>query len=293
MTNKSISTQTKAHIIQYFEGAGLDYYEWSKSFNMHFGYYEWGKNPFDLEGLLNNMNAEVLKRLKLEDFEQPLVLDLGCGLGTSSRFMAERCPEATFYGLTITPWQVKFGSQLTKDAQMDRQVQHLCADYTNIPMADKAVEAAFAMESACYAKGPDKKDFLEELYRVLKPGGHFVISDGFRKHSRPLPKLLNKIYRTNMKCWALNDLADIDKFLKRMREIGFRNIEVEDASWKVAPSFAHVPWITLKFLVKQFWKGTFFKLSRERKNNTLAPILGLLMGASRPHFSYYIITGEK
>lgn len=39
-------------IIEYFEGAGLDYYYWDKAFNMHFGYYRWGMNPFNLSELL-------------------------------------------------------------------------------------------------------------------------------------------------------------------------------------------------------------------------------------------------
>ena len=160
-------------------------------------------------------------------------------------------------------------------------------------MADNTADAAFAIESACYATGNNKEDFLKEMHRVLRPGGRFVITDGFRKHSRPLPSWLDKIYRKNMECWALTEFADINHFLDTAKKLGFKNIKVEDASWRVAPSFAHVPWVTLKFIAKLLWKGEFFHLDRERRNNTLAPTLGMILGASRSHFSYYIISGEK
>jgi len=167
------------------------------------------------------------------------------------------------------------------------------SDFASLPIADQSAEAAFAMESACYAKGDDKREFARELYRVLKPGGRFVITDGFRKHSRPLPRWLNKVYRKNMECWALTDLADIHLFIEALKKVGFRNIKVEDKSWRVAPSFAHIPFVTLNFYWDVWKKGELKKLDQQRKNNALAPALGMIMGASRKHFSYYFVSGEK
>lgn len=40
------SNQHKQEVVTYYEDTGLDYGEWSKEFNMHFGYYKWGMNPF-------------------------------------------------------------------------------------------------------------------------------------------------------------------------------------------------------------------------------------------------------
>ena len=52
-------------LIAYYEGSGPDFAEWSTGFNMHFGYFRAGLNPFRREGMLNEMNRQVLERLGL------------------------------------------------------------------------------------------------------------------------------------------------------------------------------------------------------------------------------------
>ncbi len=280
-------------IIEYYEEAGLDYKYWSPSFNMHFGFFKWGMNPFNLESMLNKMNEEVMNRLHLERYVEPLVLDLGCGVGATSRYIAERNPEVALYGITITPWQVIFGNRLNHKAFLAHQIDISLGDYTNLNIADDYAEGAYAIESACYAKGTTKKDFIHEMYRVLKPGAKFVITDGFRMHSKPLPGWLDGIYRKNMECWALEELADIHLFVETLKAAGFKNIVVEDVSWKVAPSFAHIPKTVIRFFWNRWFGNEKTPLTTERKNNAFAPLYGMLMGLARKHFGYYIISGEK
>ena len=90
---------------QYYSEAGPDYAAWSREFNMHFGYYRAGANPLDRESMLEQMNAEVLARLHLDDVAEARLLDLGCGLGATLRSFAHRLPSARLVGLTHVPWQ--------------------------------------------------------------------------------------------------------------------------------------------------------------------------------------------
>ena len=280
-------------IISYYEKAGLDYEVWSPNFNMHFGYFKWGMNPFNLEKMLNQMNEEVMRRLHLEKQIEPLILDLGCGVGATARYMAKRNFEATVYGITITPWQVIFGNRLNHAAGLAPQIDICLADFNDLPLASECADGAYAIESACYGKGAMKKEFIGELYRTLKPGARFVIADGFRKHSEPLPIWLDNVYQKNMKYWALTELADIQLFTKELKRVGFKNIQIKDVSFRVALSFAHIPKTVVKFLWKRFWEKDENALIEERKNNALAPIFGMIMGLARKYFGYYIITGEK
>src|SRR5579863_9218724 len=82
--NSATSPLPLAHIVpkigleQYYREAGPDYAAWSREFNMHFGYYRARINPLRRESMLEQMNAEVLARLKVDAIPEPQLLDLGC-----------------------------------------------------------------------------------------------------------------------------------------------------------------------------------------------------------------------
>src|SRR5712692_5715308 len=94
-------------VVDYYTEAGPDYRMWSKQFNMHFGFYRSGMNPLNLEGMLEQMNGEVIKLLALEDAPRPHLLDMGCGLGATARYAAVAMPNARVCGVTIVPWQLE------------------------------------------------------------------------------------------------------------------------------------------------------------------------------------------
>ncbi len=292
MTTK-LTAKARQDIIRYYEEASLDYANWSQQFNMHFGCWKWGMNPFSLEPMLDQMNAEAMHRLQLANVREPYLLDVGCGLSATSRYMARRRPDAAFLGVTITPWQVGYANHLNQAAGLYGQITLLQADYQNLPIAANTFDGAFALESACYADGNDKAALAKEVFRVLKPKARWVVTDGFRKHSKPLPNWLDRIYRRNLECWALKEFADINLFVEALSDAGFVNIRVEDVSWKVAPSFCHIPLTCLRFFWKRFITGDRTPLSPARRNNVLAPLLGMAMGLARRHFTYCIVSAEK
>jgi hypothetical protein len=53
---------SSASFQRYYEEAGPDYAAWSANFNMHFGYFRWGMNPFDREAMLEEMNRQIFDR---------------------------------------------------------------------------------------------------------------------------------------------------------------------------------------------------------------------------------------
>jgi hypothetical protein len=99
---------------QYYSEAGPDYAAWSRGFNMHFGYYRLGANPLNREAMLEQMNVEVLARLRVDGIAEPQLLDLGCGLGATLRSFARRQPTASLLGVTRVPWQVEHACALNE-----------------------------------------------------------------------------------------------------------------------------------------------------------------------------------
>ena len=290
------ATVTTAHppvgLEQYYEEAGPDYAAWSVDFNMHFGYFRAGANLFAREAMLEQMNAEVLDRLQVASTNAPRLLDLGCGLGATMRSLARRRPDAHITGITRVPWQVDRASERNIAAGCGENVRVLEGDYQDTILPHGQYHGVYALESSCHAQGADKYALLAEAYRVLRPGGRFVVADGFLGAPSFHGSLQERIYRRLCECWVIEELAQLNLFVEAMREIGFTDISVERLQMRVAPSVVHIPWVTLKFLVTDVLLGER-KMTQARWNNVIAPMLLPLVSAPLGPMTYCMITATR
>jgi len=276
---------------RYYEEAGPDYAAWSPAFNMHFGFYRRGMNPLDREAMLEQMNLEVLDRLRLDRESEARVLDMGCGLGATLRCFARNLPMARLQGITLVPWQLEQGRRLNEQCVAGESIKLLLGDYEHTDLGPGSFDGICAIESSCYSRGGNKAAFLREAHRLLRPGGRLVVADGFvglgawRGPQRA-------IFRRLCDCWAIDTFADMGEFARAMEQIGFREIAVESVQSRVTPSVLHVPWVTLKFLVTDVLFGRR-KMTRARWNNVLAPILLPLVGYPVGPVRYYMVSATR
>ena len=260
---------------------------------MHFGYFRRGLDPFDRESMLAEMTRQVFRRLGLRPESRERVLDMGCGLGASVRLAAGLFPELRVDGLTLVEQQVEQAGRLARDAGIgDGRIRFLQGDYTATGFPDGAYDAAYAIESACHSGGFDKQDFVREAARVLAPGGRLVVADGFVKGTRAMNPLLRWCYRQVCANWAVETFAEIDLFTGCLRDHGFELLEVEDASWRIAPSVGHIPWVTTRFLWSELRK-TRLRMNRVRWGHILACVLAPVVGMARTRYGYYLITARR
>jgi MPBQ/MSBQ methyltransferase len=277
---------------QYYSEAGPDYAAWSREFNMHFGFYRGGMNPLRREAMLEQMNAEVLARLQLDDIAEPRLLDLGCGLGATLRSIARRLPHAKLVGLTRVPWQVEHARSLNETAGCGERVRVVQGDYENTTLPRSSYDGVYALESSCHAHGADKAALLAEAYGLLRPGGRLVVADGFLVSDRFASALQQRIYRKLCECWVIEELAQLERFTARLKQLGFVDVAVERLQMRVAFSVAHVPWVTLRFLLTDVLLGKR-KMTRARWNNVLAPVLLPLVSEPLGPMIYCMITATK
>ena len=277
---------------QYYSEAGPDYAAWSREFNMHFGYYRTGANPLHRESMLGQMNAEVLARLHLDDIAKPKLLDLGCGLGATLRSIARRMPYARLLGLTRVPWQVERAHVLNDAAGCAERVRVIAGDYEGTSLACSSYDGVYALESSCHAHGADKGALLAEAHRLLRPGRRLVVADGFLEGDRFAIALQRRILRKLCECWVIEELAQLHLFTARLERLGFKDIAVERLQWRVAPSVAQIPWVTVKFLLTNVVFGKR-KMTPARWNNVLAPMLLPLVSAPLGPMTYCMITATK
>src|ERR1700733_4374203 len=173
------TTASSLDFQRYYEEAGPDYAAWSPHFNMHFGFFRWGMNPFRREPMLEQMNHEIQHRLHLDSDRPARVLDMGCGLGATLRNFAHHFPKSDLNGITLVPWQLEQGCQLNRSCPEGRAITLTLGDYEHTSEPSQSFDAVYAIESSCYAHGANKSAFLQEAHRLLRPGGSIVVADGF------------------------------------------------------------------------------------------------------------------
>jgi len=286
-------TSLPTELIEYYEETGMDYGAWSKGFNMHFGFWKWGLNPFRREGMLEQMSREILQRVRPagqpEAKGTPIRLgDFGCGLGATTRTALAEYADIEIDALTVVDWQVDFAKRLT-----NHQRAHFhTADYCATPFKDERFDGVYMVESICHAEGLHKKNAIHEVMRNLKPGGRFVVADGFLKQGRPKQRWLAWCIEQVAHNWAVDTFADQNAFLEALAEAGFTDIRCEEISWQIAPSVLHTPVVLIRFLLKQLFFGKR-KMTRARWGHLRACALAPIVGLARRHFGYMIIIATK
>jgi cyclopropane fatty-acyl-phospholipid synthase-like methyltransferase len=243
--------------------------------------------------MLERMNEEVLRRAGLGEPGVDRLIDLGCGLGATARHAVARFPNARVTGVTIVPWQVERARELAAEAPGGDRIEIRCANYQATGLPSKSFDAAYALESACHGEGAGKASLLREAHRLLRRGGRLVVADGFLK--RPAEKLgpvSSRLQDGIKQAWVIQELGVIAEFTQELECAGFGDVQIEDLRWRVAPSALQIPWVTVKFLFTELLVK-HSRMTRERWNNVLGPIYGLLLSLAGVHMSYYMISATK
>ncbi|MGV6830844.1 MAG: SAM-dependent methyltransferase [bacterium] len=286
LTYDKSSEKNNVEIVQFYEEATEDYEFWSNDFNMHFGYFvPFKTNPFKRDSMLNQLNSQVLKRLNIGNKKSRLI-DLGCGMGATMRYALSEYKNLTSYGVTLSDFQVTHGNKLLEN----QNGIILKENYNNTSFQPKTFDAAVAIESFCHSG--HQKSSLQEAYRILKKGGQLVISDCFlRKEKRTLCK--GGLWAYNSLCdhWSLEKLETQETMKRQLEAVGFKNIKVEDISFKVAPSVLHVPFAILGFIIKRLL--SFKPISKASLHNLKGSFFALLAGLHLKSFGYFLITASK
>jgi tocopherol O-methyltransferase len=124
--------------------------------------------------------ADCIRRLAPEPGSPaPLhVVDLGCGVGSSLCYLAERLP-LRGTGVTLSPVQARRATRHIRDAGLSDRVRCLEADYCELPDTVETADLAYAIES--FVHGPDPKRFFAQCAQLIRPGGQLLLCDDFRR----------------------------------------------------------------------------------------------------------------
>ena len=288
--------EIRQRVLAYYAAATADYRFWSSDFNMHFGYWRRGMNPFKREAMLLETNRQILSRLGLTADQPARIADLGCGTGATARTAVGLMPKLLVDAVTIAPIQVSIGSALNAKLPRGDAITMHCADFAHTPLPSAQYDAVYLLESACHAEGSTKAELLREAFRLLKPGGRLIIVDAMLRRALPtqglFSRLMNFIYRRWCLSWAVPEMCRLDLLPDALATEGFEVITLEDWSWNIAPSVAHVPLFSCYFAIIELIKARG-SLPTWRWRHILAALLTPLLGLNRSTFAYAAVVARK
>lgn len=283
----SASGERKAAEHYYDENTpGIYLRGWNRD-HIHFGLFEPGECPQPGEVLADSPGlARAVERM-VEVIVAPAgiqqhhrVVDAGCGVGGTAIYLA-RTRGCTVTGVNLNRMQLEIAAGKASEAGVDDRVRFEFADCSlSLPFADNSIDVVVNIESACHYE--DRRRFLHEASRILKPSGTIVAMDWMARDGLAAEEY--EMYIVPLcKPFAVHGLESQSTYSEMLREAGLEILEFVGFDGKDADNlklienayhllfslqFAGVETEGTRSLIAQFgslykaWKSGSFELRR-------------------------------
>jgi MPBQ/MSBQ methyltransferase len=147
------------------------------------------------------------------------LLDVGCGIGGTSRMAAMAGAEVT--GIDLSSDFVETATTLTERVRLADRIRFVKTPGEALPLEEASFDAAVMVHVGMNI--PDKQAVFAEVHRVLVPGGRFGVYEQMRTGDGDLPYPLP---------WAEDERSSFvetaEDYARHLRAAGFTIEETED-----------------------------------------------------------------
>ncbi|NVN96505.1 MAG: methyltransferase domain-containing protein [Bacteroidetes bacterium] len=166
-------------------------------------------------------------------------VDLGSGRGTDVLRMAESVGKTGFvYGIDISDGMLE---KVRKNAEKFEvtNVRFVKSELEKLELPDETADLIISNCTLNHAE--DKQAVWNEIYRILKKGGRFVISDIYA--TKPIADEYRKDSVAIAECWA--GAVTRNEYMKQLENAGFASVEIIEESKPYAKGKAEVASFTI------------------------------------------------
>ncbi|MEL7354843.1 MAG: methyltransferase domain-containing protein [Cyanobacteria bacterium P01_A01_bin.116] len=286
--------------IQQFYDESSPLWERTWGEHMHHGYYgHSGHHRKDRRQAQIDLIEQLLKWANVT--EAHTILDVGCGIGGSTLYLADKY-QAQAVGITLSPVQAKRAGERAQEKGIalhtwenfadvgSPAVQFRVADALATPFEDNSFDFIWSMESGEHM--PDKQKFLQECYRLLKPGGTFLMATWCH---RPIDNLAGPLTQSEenhldqlYKLYHLPYVISLKTYQELAASVGFQDLSGADWSQQVEFFWQDV---VLSAMNPRVIAG-IFEAGKETIRGTAAIAL-MTTGFNRGLIRYGILSGTK
>jgi tocopherol O-methyltransferase len=218
------------------------------------------------------------------------MIDIGCGVGGSSRHVARLFPELKTEGVTLSPFQAQRAQRLSERAGLGDRCRFRVADALDAPFADGSFDLVWSLESGEHM--PGKPKFVKELARLCAPGGRVIVVTWCHRNLLPGETALRPEEQALLdricEAYYLPPWCPPSEYAELMAAEGLEEIKTADWSEAVAPFWGAV---IRKALTPRGVAGLFGAGWQTIKGAVVMPLMarGLAMGTVR----FALVTAVK
>jgi len=150
-----------------------------------------------------------------EDF---MILDVGCGGGRTISKLAAMASKGKVYGVDVSEDSVQVARNYNKQLLSEGQVDIRVSGVSTLPFKDSFFDLVTAVETHYY--WPDLEVDLDEVLRVIKPDGIFLVIGGEYLGSRFDERNREWATKIGMRLNTLGELKSI------MSNVGYKDIKI-------------------------------------------------------------------
>jgi tocopherol O-methyltransferase len=247
--------------------------------HIHHGYWEDGESS-------QQAQVKLIERLALHAgiARGSRVLDVGCGIGGSSLWLAENL-QCSVLGLTISPVQANMATAKARAVRLESRASFEVMDARALPFEGASFDVVWVIE--CSEHLPDKAGFIESCARVLKPGGVLALCAWLRAdpHARPEHATLVEEVCRGMLC---PHLASHREYSTWMMDSGFSSVHAEDVTSRVERT-----WERCAALVRRPEIQAALKVSGERVRRFVQAFPAMSQAYAERAMSYGMFVARK
>jgi len=182
--------------------------------HIHLGFYPPDKRNIDFRRAKVQFVHELVKWSGLDKLPKgSRILDVGCGIGGSSRILAK------YYGfnvtgITISPAQVRRARELTP---IGLNCNFQVMDALDLKFEDGSFDGIWSVEAGAHMK--DKIKFADEMIRTLRPGGYLALADWNSRDLTQYPPSFveNLVLKQLLEQWVHPNFISIKDFSNILR----------------------------------------------------------------------------
>jgi ubiquinone/menaquinone biosynthesis C-methylase UbiE len=125
--------------------------------------------------MAEKFGEECAGKLKARGFGGGKIIDVGCGFGATNIVLAEQFPDSELVGIDLSEPLLELARGEAEKRGFSERVRFEVGDVGDIPFEDDSFDAAINVNMLHLVEDPVK--MLDEIERVLKPGGFLFIAD--------------------------------------------------------------------------------------------------------------------